>query len=95
MKPHAKALPFSRADIAVLPDAEQLRTAAASVERCWTDPLRERNEDMVARLPSAVLAAAAAEDRCWRALAPHTPRPNRDPAPTGTCANHDPAPSLN
>ena len=72
----------------MLPDAEQLRTAAASVERCWVDPLRERNEDMLARLPGAVLAAAAAEDRCWRALAPPTPSPNQDPAPTG-----DPAPT--
>ena len=52
----------------MLPDAEQLRTAAACVERCWTDPLRERNEELLARLPGAVLAAAAAEDRCWRAL---------------------------
>ena len=63
-----QALPYARADIAVLPDAEQLRTAAACVERCWTDPLRERNEELLARLPGAVLAAAAAEDRCWRAL---------------------------
>ena len=89
----------------MLPDAEQLRTAAANVERCWVDPLRERNEDMLARLPGAVLAAAAAEDRCWRALAPPTPSPNQDPAPTGDpaptrtlprpgpCPDQDPAPT--
>ena len=62
-----QALPYARADVAVLPDAEQLSAAAVRVERCWTDPMRERNEELLARLPGAVLAAAAAEDGCWRA----------------------------
>jgi len=81
-----QALPYARADVAVLPDAEQLRTAAASVERCWTDPMRERNAELLARLPGAVLAAAAAEDRCWRAFTPPSPSPNPNP-------NHEPPPT--
>eukprot|EP00966_Prymnesium_polylepis_P284608 6575470-Prymnesium_polylepis.1 len=54
-----QALPFSRADVLSLPDSEQLSAAARTVAR------RAAVSDKGLQ-QSAILAAAAAEDRCWR-----------------------------
>ncbi len=79
-----QALPFTRADVLCLPDAEQLGAAARSVLR--REPPGEPDGDGFAAAESsgngctaaesggdakalqqaAILAAAAAEDRCWQ-----------------------------
>lgn len=63
-----QALPYARADVALLPDSEQLAAAAARVGRSWGlgGGGVDAAEAAAARLRSAVMATAAAEEACWR-----------------------------
>lgn len=57
-----QALPYARADVLSLPDSEALEAAATRLGRgSGTEPA------VAASRRAAMLAAAAAEDRCWRA----------------------------
>ena len=65
-----QALPFTRADVLCLPDAEQLGAATRVVARravpSDAESGAESGDAADGLRQSAILAAAAAEDRCWQ-----------------------------
>lgn len=61
-------LPYSRADVQILPDAEALRSAARASRR-WLREAKAVGRTNAPMRQRLALAAAVAEDNCWRGCA--------------------------